>query len=188
MTPQLKVAHRLPRSRVNGPGERFVIWVQGCSLHCRGCWNPDTWSARGGVLVDIDSLFAEIERTPGLEGVTLTGGEPFEQAEPLAALAQAVRERGLSVMAFTGYELSELQAAAQRRLIELCDVIVAGRYVQDQHVVGERWLGSANQSIHFISQRYAPDAAGVVECEYHLYDDGRVVVTGFPPRRLRVFG
>lgn len=188
MAPMINIAHMLPRSCVNGPGERFVVWVQGCSLHCRGCWNPDTWNTRAGTLVDVHSLIAEIEGTSAIEGVTLTGGEPFEQSEPLAVLARAVRERGLSVMAFTGYELDELQTSAQRQLVALCDVVVAGRYVQTRRLVGERWRGSANQSIHFLSPRYAPEDAGLVECEFHLYDDGRVVVTGFPPHQLRGLG
>src|SRR6476646_9130931 len=105
---RVNVARTLPRSAANGPGERFVVWVQGCPRACPGCWNPDTWAFERRDLREVDDLIAEVLSTDGIEGVTFTGGEPFAQARALAEIARAVRATGLSVFVFTGYELDEL--------------------------------------------------------------------------------
>ena len=183
----LSLAGTLARSRVNGPGERFVIWVQGCSLRCPGCWNPQTWSREGGRRVTVASLVAEIVATPGIEGITFSGGEPFEQAGALAEIAVGVREQGFSVMAYTGHELSELVAPAQRRLLSLCDIVVSGRYVKALRTLDLLWRGSSNQRLHVLSDRY--DATSLMDeggCEVYLGPDGTMTVTGFPPDGLMV--
>lgn len=181
----LNIARTIARSAVNGPGERFVVWVQGCSLRCPGCWNLDTWSGRPRRLIPPLDLADEIIATPGIEGITLTGGEPFEQAAPLLTTVTRVRATGLSVMAFTGFELAELQAPEQRALLAECDVVVAGRYRQQQRSLDLPWRGSANQTVHFRTKRYSPASmpdAG--ECEVHITGDGSLVLTGFPPESL----
>ena len=146
----INVARTLPRSAANGPGERFVIWVQGCSLRCPGCWNPDTWSTKPRNRVSSSVLVKDILETPGIEGVTLTGGEPFEQARELLAVVAQVRLVGLSVMVFTGFELHELTSPHQRTLLRMCDVVVTGRYEQEHRVEGLGWRGSSNQTVHFL--------------------------------------
>jgi sulfatase maturation enzyme AslB (radical SAM superfamily) len=77
---RLNLARIIQRSAANGPGERFVIWVQGCPLACPGCWNPDTWAFQKRELRDTKSVVEEILSVDGIEGVTFTGGEPFMQA------------------------------------------------------------------------------------------------------------
>ena len=181
---QLNLAHLLPRSAANGPGERFVVWVQGCSLRCPGCWNRDTWSSEPRLQMSVDDLVAEILGTPGIEGVTLTGGEPFEQAPGLASMCRRLRSGGLSVMAFTGYRLPELIAPDQLELLNLCDIVVAGRYVRTRRVVDQRWRGSANQSVHYLTNHYTPSTAPDTICEVHLAPDGGMHITGFPPDAL----
>lgn len=181
----LNIARVLPRSAVNGPGERFVIWVQGCTLHCGGCWNPDTWHTRPKTLVRALDLAETILATPGVEGITLTGGEPFEQAARLIPLVEHVRAAGLSVMAFTGYELGELDERGQRALLELCDLVVSGRYRQDRRTLASPWRGSANQTVHYLTERYRPlPALESPECEIHITHDGTLTLTGFPPQAL----
>ena len=183
-TPSLNVAQTLERSSVNGPGERFVVWVQGCSLRCPGCWNPDTWSARRRRVVSCEALAQQISETPGIEGVSLTGGEPFEQAASLAWLARQVRARGLSVVAFSGYSLRELTSADQRALVDCCDVLIAGRYVAARRSTALRWRGSSNQRVHFLSERYSEaDFSEAGEFEVHITAEG-VTLTGFPPAEL----
>jgi anaerobic ribonucleoside-triphosphate reductase activating protein len=181
---QVNIARTLPKSAANGPGERFVIWVQGCSLGCPGCWNPDTWSDAPGQLVDVGLLLSRIFGTPGIEGITLTGGEPFQQAESLLVLATKVRARGMSIVAFTGYRLSELVTPAQRALLRACDIVVAGRYLRNQRVEAERWRGSTNQIVHYLSGRYSASTQAETICEVHLGPDGEVRITGFPPDAL----
>jgi anaerobic ribonucleoside-triphosphate reductase activating protein len=177
----LNIANTIPHSVVNGPGERFVIWVQGCSLRCPGCWNPGTWSHQPRTLVRASDLIQTILATSGVEGITITGGEPFEQAAGLIPLVSGVRAAGLSVMVFTGFELDELNTDDQRILLAGCDVVVAGRYLRDRHSGELPWLGSANQTIHFLTKRYGMSSLPQApECEIHISGDGTICLTGFP--------
>lgn len=178
---RLNLAHTLRRSAANGPGERFVLWVQGCPLACPGCWNPDTWAFERRNVRTVDELAAEILATQGIEGVTFSGGEPFAQARALAALAERVREVGLSIFVFSGYNRDELILPRHRELLGVTDVLVAGRYVQSQRVSGLTWRGSSNQQVHFLTDRYGPsDMENPGEVEYHIGNDGTATITGFP--------
>lgn len=178
---RVNLARTLAHSAVNGPGERFVVWVQGCPLACPGCWNLDTWPFERRELRSVEELAASILATEGIEGVTLTGGEPFAQAKALAELAKLIRATGLSVLVFTGYDLDELTRPEQRALLDVSDVVVAGRYIAEQRVSGCALRGSANQRIHFLSDRYSlADMEEVPEVEFILGKDGRLAVTGFP--------
>jgi len=178
---RVNVARVLPRSAANGPGDRFVVWVQGCPLGCTGCWNPDTWTFEPRDLRGVDELAVDILATTGIEGVTFTGGEPFMQARGLSEIARRVRGAGLSVFVFTGYELDELARPEQRALVALSDVVVSGRYVEAERASGLPWRGSANQQVHFLTSRYGPaDMLGAGSVEVHLGRGGEMVVTGFP--------
>jgi anaerobic ribonucleoside-triphosphate reductase activating protein len=182
---RLNIARVLARSAANGPGERFVVWVQGCPLACAGCWNPDTWAFERRDLQEVDALAAEIVSTVGIEGVTFTGGEPFAQARALAVLAQTVRDAGLSVFIFTGYEIAELTKPEHGALLNCADVLVAGRYVEERRSLGLPWRGSSNQTVHFRTQRYGPaDMQQVAHVEFHLDEEGTLTVTGFPEPSL----
>ena len=178
---KLRLARTIARSLANGPGERFVVWVQGCPIHCPGCWNQDTWDAQGGRESSLDELLMAISAEAGLEGVTFTGGEPMAQAVVLAELATVCRARGLSVFIFTGYRQDQLKSPAQQRLWSLADIVVAGPYVQAQRSFEHAWVGSANQQVHFVSSRYsAADQLNAVRAEAHLEADGTLTWTGFP--------
>lgn len=111
--PTVRVGRIVPRTEAEGPRARFTLWVQGCSIRCRGCFNPQFFAVRGGTAMTVDDLLKAVPAT-GIEGVTLLGGEPFEQAPALAVFARAVRDRGLSVMSFSGATLDELQSRAQQ--------------------------------------------------------------------------
>jgi anaerobic ribonucleoside-triphosphate reductase activating protein len=182
---RLNLARTIPRSAANGPGERFVLWVQGCPLACPGCWNPDTWDFERRDLRSVDDLAACIIATEGIEGVTFTGGEPFAQARALTLLAERVRAAGLSVFVFTGYDLAELTRPDHLALLAVADVVVAGRYVEAERATGLVWRGSSNQRVHFLSARYDPiDMEEPGEVEFHLEKDGTLTVTGFPPAEM----
>lgn len=109
--PSARVARVVPRTRAEGPGERFAVWVQGCTIRCSGCFNPQMWAARGGRDTDVSALAQQVLAAE-VEGVTFLGGEPFEQAAGLAALASGLRAEGLSVMTFTGFTYEDLMEAA----------------------------------------------------------------------------
>lgn len=182
---RLNLARTIPRSAANGPGERFVLWVQGCPLACPGCWNADTWVFERRDLRSVDDLAASILATEGIEGVTFTGGEPFTQARALTLLAERVRAAGLSVFVFTGYDLAELNRPDHLALLAVADVVVAGRYVEAKRATGLVWRGSANQRVHFLSDRYGPtDMEEPGEVEFHIEKDGTLTVTGFPPAEM----
>lgn len=177
----LNVARWVPRSAVNGPGERFVLWLQGCGLACPGCWNPDTWSFAPRQLMSVDEVVSRILATPGIEGVTFTGGEPFAQANALAPLARRIRAAGLSLMVFTGHELEELRGIPARALLAEADVLVTGRFVLAERDLTLAWRGSRNQRVLFLTDRYSEaEALPDSQCEFHLDDSGGVTLTGFP--------
>jgi anaerobic ribonucleoside-triphosphate reductase activating protein len=150
-------------TRAEGPGSRFAVWVKGCSLQCDGCFNPHLWSSRGGILVSPDDLLQEV-LTADVEGVTLLGGEPFEQAPALARFADLVRRSGLSVMVFSGYRREELErsvAPGVRELLAATDLLVDGPYIAEQPDRERPWVGSTNQRFHYLTDRYRHLEAGL---------------------------
>jgi anaerobic ribonucleoside-triphosphate reductase activating protein len=134
-----------------------VIWVQGCPLRCPGCIAPEGLSFDGGTAIDVAELAGWLSLLPGIEGVTLSGGEPFAQAESLALLldeARALRP-GLTAMSYSGLTIEALRrgSAAQRGLLERLDLLVDGPYQRARH--GDlRWRGSANQRLIPLTPRY----------------------------------
>lgn len=150
--------HRiLLRTRVEGPGERACIWVQGCSIRCVGCAVPWTWTKSAGEEHCVVSLCEAICAEPGLEGITLLGGEPFDQAESVAAIARYVRRRGMGVVTFSGFTKARLSSGEQPGWLELLaetDLLIDGAYEQVQHDLSRPWVGSTNQQYHFLTGRY----------------------------------
>ena len=138
-------------SIVDGPGIRFSLFTQGCKHGCPGCHNPDAQPFVGGYEAAVEELMQKIEANPLLAGITLTGGEPFEQAESLLELARWVQARGLTVWAYSGYVFEELIAgipnAAAAELLTAVDVLVDGPYVAAQASHELKWRGSVNQRI-----------------------------------------
>ncbi len=155
----LRVAHRVPRTTAEGPGTRYALWVQGCAIRCAGCCNPGMFPAEGGVAQAVEALVEEIVAA-GVDGLTLLGGEPFDQAEACAALARAVRATGRSVMVFTGYLREALEQRPDgRALLAATDVLVDGPYDRTRPEKARRWIGSANQRVHQLTDRHAGDPA-----------------------------
>jgi anaerobic ribonucleoside-triphosphate reductase activating protein len=172
------------RSRANGPGARFVVWLQGCSLGCPGCFNSTTHDAGGGTERSIDELVAAIP--DDVEGVTLSGGEPLQQAHASAELLDRARARGLSTLAFSGYALDEIRAlAGGPAVLDRLDVLIDGRYVAgDRLATGLR--GSANQRIHLLTSRYTlADVEATPVAEIRIARTGDVILTGVNPLKLK---
>ena len=180
---QINLARIMLRSSVNGPGERFVIWVQGCPLACPGCWNPDTWSFEKRWLRNTRDIIEQIRAAEDLEGVTFTGGEPFMQAAALADIGEAVQQMGRSVFVFSGYTLDELSTEKARRLLSVTDVLVSGRYDQTMPTSAHPFCSSSNQQVHFLTNRYGPEnLLERAEAELHIAANGQIVLTGFPSK------
>ncbi|MBK7865415.1 MAG: radical SAM protein [Archangiaceae bacterium] len=151
---QLRVGQIVADTEAEGPGRRFAVWTQGCTLRCEGCCNPHLFTDRGGALLEVDALLARIP--PQVEGLSVLGGEPFEQPEAVAALCEGAHRRGLSVMVFSGFTLAELHARGAP--LGHVDLLVDGRYVAAQPDTSRRWVGSTNQQVHFLTERGRADA------------------------------
>ncbi|TNE43160.1 MAG: radical SAM protein [Deltaproteobacteria bacterium] len=182
---KLNIATWIPKSTANGPGERFVLWLQGCNLACPGCWNPNMWKFKPRHLMTIDETMSLIKQAQGIEGVTITGGEPFAQADALLLLAQRIRQAGLSLFIFTGYELEELSSQTAQEVLTYTDILITGRYKQAEQEPDLRWRGSRNQQIHFLSSRYSEEhAEDNAMIEIFIDTDANLLFTGFPNKTL----
>lgn len=174
-------------SQANGPGLRMVLWLQGCTLGCPGCFNPQTHPVQGGTQAAVSELFARIQAAAsGIDGLTISGGEPLQQIGPLTALLQKVRqETNLSVVVFTGFEEDELpRIPGIEQLLACVDVLVAGRYSASQRLA-RSLLGSANKRLVFLTSRYQPDDfTGLPEAEVFIGLDGEMTFTGIDPLGL----
>ena len=164
-----------PRNFVNGPGCRFVLWVQGCHLACPNCWNKHTWSFKPVKMIHIDDIFKQVAATEGITGVTFSGGEPFVQARSLYRLARRIKaELDLNLQIFTGYEVDELNGKHQKLLLELADVVVAGRFDPSKE--------NNNQKVHEAHEVKWMFNNTNVEVDFD--DSGNIVITGYPTDAL----
>ncbi|MFJ2645482.1 4Fe-4S single cluster domain-containing protein [Streptomyces sp. NPDC087420] len=184
---QISVARTVDRCAVLGPGVRAVIWVQGCPLRCHGCVAAETLPFEGGTSRPVAELADWLAGSADIEGVTLSGGEPFSQAPALAALLDAVRATrpDFSAMAYSGFRHEVLRrgSAGQQALLDRLDLLVDGPYVAARHGA-LRWRGSANQRLLALSDRYTrvlsePDTSAGIECA--LETDGSFSWAGVPP-------
>lgn len=146
---KLRIAGTVNDSIVDGPGIRFTVFTQGCPHHCEGCHNPQTHDFDGGELVDTDMLLEKIKGNPLLDGVTFSGGEPFCQAQVLAELGAKVRELGLNVVTYTGYDFETLYAGRDKNgwgdLLSVTDILIDGRFILAQKDWNIKFRGSSNQ-------------------------------------------
>lgn len=153
---KLNIGQLQSRSKVNGPGERFVIWLQGCSLRCKGCINTEFLPQRPNQVISVSQLYNLIMNIPQIEGVTYSGGEPFEQAEGLYYLSTLLKGQGLTLMSYSGFTYDELIKKNDKYILGLLstlDILVDGRY-EESKASPLLWRGSKNQKIYFFSQRY----------------------------------
>jgi anaerobic ribonucleoside-triphosphate reductase activating protein len=184
--PLLRVHRFLPHSRANGPGARAVLWLQGCSLGCPGCYNPATHPPGGGDIVPIEDLFARLVALgDGIEGLTVSGGEPLQQRTALLALLQQMRRATpLSVLVFTGFTWEEVGRFPEAgELLACTDVLIAGRYEVGRRLA-RGLVGSANKTVHFLTDRYTTaDLEAVPLAEVLISAEGEVVLSGIDPVR-----
>lgn len=146
----IQVAGMTPESIVDGLGLRFTLFVQGCPHRCKGCHNPQTHPREGGKAFTAQEIFALIVKNPIVQGVTLSGGEPFAQAAALLPLARLIKGHGLHLCAYSGYTFEQLLELGRRepaaaQLLECCDVLVDGPFLLEQRTLAKRFAGSKNQ-------------------------------------------
>lgn len=148
----IRIAGITGESVVDGPGLRYVIFAQGCPHHCRGCHNPETWDPAGGREAAVEEMLAAIRANPLLQGITLSGGDPFLQAGPLGELARRAREMGKDVITYTGYTWDQILDMAEKdegvkSLLHNTDILVDGPYMHDRRDLKLVFRGSANQRV-----------------------------------------
>lgn len=185
----LNIAHIIEATHVEGPGLRFVIWVQGCLKRCKGCCNTDLLRIEPAEIVRSDDIIERLKNATqlnDLEGVTFLGGEPLLQAEGMADIAEAAQQLGLSVMVFSGYkriELVESQFIGSQRLLTATDLLIDGEFDNTQIETIRNWVGSTNQRFHYLTRRYSPEIETrkiTVTNEWRIDLNGRLSGNGLP--------
>ena len=147
-------------TEAEGPGKRFAIWVQGCKHRCPECCNPKMQEIKANIIVDTVDVIELIKTAKGqfdIEGVSFIGGEPILQSLGLSEVADWCQSAGLSVLVFTGYlyeELKSMDDISIKRLLEHTDILIDGPFIQDEYDEERDWVGSKNQKVLLLSDRY----------------------------------
>ncbi len=179
----MRIYKILKKTNAEGPGNRFCIWVQGCSKHCKGCFAKETWNFSAGTEYSAEELFAMINSQENIEGVTFLGGEPFEQASEVLKLTKLIKAKNLSVVCFTGFKIEDLKSQNNNIINELLDnidLLIDGEFQQDKFDLSRPWIGSSNQRYIFLSNRYK--LRDIMKyrnrVEIRISEDGRLVMNG----------
>lgn len=190
MTKLLNIAKRLTNTTVEGPGKRYVLWMQGCNVGCRDCCNQDMLPFEPRQILSTDLICDEIleaSHNSKIEGITLLGGEPTLQAEGLSEIAYFCNKQNLSVFLFTGLKLDrlrELQRAGVCELLSCCDVVVDGPFLPNKPDRLRNWVGSTNQQFHYLTSFYDSSIETNLEyspaIEIHLRTDTSYSIIGSP--------
>ncbi len=149
---QLRIAGIINESIADGPGIRMVVFTQGCSHSCPDCHNPQTHPYDAGEMLEIEKILNDIKKNPLLDGITLSGGDPFEQASACSILAGEVKKLGLTVITYTGYTYEQLLELSEQRegyagLLKNTDLLVDGPFILGRKDLLLKFRGSANQRI-----------------------------------------
>ena len=185
----LQLYNFIESTKTLGPYDRFALWTQGCPFSCPSCMTPDSQSLDGGETVSVVSLAEHILNTPKIEGITISGGEPFLQSKALNTLLNFIKsKRDLGVIVYTGYTLEQIKAKNSSddiSLLKNIDILIDGLY-EDSLNDGLSLRGSSNQNLHQFTKRYV-DVFGnyynksIREVEIHMQDDNAMLV-GIPQR------
>ena len=179
----MRIARIWHNTASEGPGLRTAIWLQGCSIGCHGCINPHLWSFQGGQEVNIEDLADEILGLD-VEGITLLGGEPFDQAAECYELSRRVRDGGKGVVTFSGYTYEQLlkeERSDWASLLSVTDLLVDGPYESELPEEDRAWVGSTNQRFLNLTNRYVDIDPKVVNnrIEMRVLPSGVMEVCGF---------
>ncbi|SHT40002.1 Pyruvate formate-lyase 1-activating enzyme [Mycobacteroides abscessus subsp. abscessus] len=136
----------------NGEGWRAVLFVSGCPHHCRGCHNPESWDKDNGEPYVEDDIYNQMMDNPFLDGLTLSGGEPFLYCQELFSLVKRVKAKGLNIWSYTCFTFEELLHWSKRnadvqQFLQEVDVLVDGKFLIEKMVPKKRFHGSSNQRI-----------------------------------------
>lgn len=139
-------------SIVDGPGIRYLVFTQGCTHNCKGCHNKETHSLEKGYDLYMDKIVHDIMKNPLLDGISISGGEPFLQARALSILCKRVRDLGLSTLIYTGYVFEDLLDKSSTNkdyesLLSYTDILIDGPFIEKERDMLLKFRGSSNQRI-----------------------------------------
>jgi len=183
----MNIAHIEEQSFIYGPGCRFVIWTQGCSIRCNDCWNKEMWSFKTKNEISTNTLFEKIiDEKTYIEGVTILGGEPFDQYEELLILIKQIRKTDLSIILYTGYSINELKNKNKTEILDFIDIIITDRYDKNYRTENGGLIGSSNQEIHFLSEKYSKkELVDFNESEISIDENGKIIIYGYKTNDLQ---
>ena len=157
-------AYLQPDSIVDGEGLRTVVWTQGCPHHCPGCHNASTWDFNDGALIDVEDVITELKKIKNQDGITLSGGDPVCQAEACYEISKAAHSMGLNVWCYTGFTYEQMLLNPKaRKLLEQIDVLVDGKFVQEEKSYDIYFRGSINQRIIDVPKSLETEQVVLVE-------------------------
>ena len=144
--------HKIEKTSIaNGEGIRVVLWCSGCLLHCKGCQNPQTWSLNSGKPFNLEAkneLFEALDK-PYIKGITFSGGNPLDSFAEVFALCKDIKEKfpTKDIWLYSGYTYEEIKPKVMGMILEYVDVLVDGRYIEEQRDITLKWRGSKNQRV-----------------------------------------
>lgn len=145
---KLRIAGVVNDSVVDGPGIRYTVFTQGCEHGCHGCHNVHTHDIHGGYEIELEELIEQMKKNPLLDGLTISGGEPFLQPLACAELAEQAKKNGLHIMVYSGFTYEQLRKRSDCvRLLKEIDLLVDGPFIQDKKSLSLLFRGSSNQRI-----------------------------------------
>jgi len=188
---EINIAHMVERCKVLGPGERAVLWVQGCPRRCPGCHNPEFAPFIDAEWISVNELFNRIVSIKNIEGITISGGEPFMQSHALAKLAHMIKDTGLSVMVYSGFTLEELKSGIvpyAGELLGTIDLLIDGSFMKELPT-SKLWRGSDNQRLIGLSDKYREyiniwNSPIGQQFEIRLLGKGKIEFLGIPPSEI----
>lgn len=150
---EIRVAGIVKESVVDGPGIRYVIFAQGCKHGCKGCHNPETHDFNGGKLLNADLIVEDIVRNKNIDGVTFSGGDPFFQPEEFCYISKKLKEKGINVIAYTGFTFEDIFRDSRRsKLLKNIDTLIDGSFLLEKKTYKLPFRGSSNQRIINVKQ------------------------------------
>jgi len=185
---KINVHSYITESKANGPGKRFVIWFQGCSIRCLGCFNKKTWRFDIGdnyYVKDLVKIFCRYKSKNNLDGVAISGGEPFDQLDGLLDLTQKLKYQKENILCYTGYTYNSLKKSNDSRVTKILDnidILIDGKFDESQRS-DLQWRGSKNQQIYYlnnISKKNCQINIYDTDVEYFFDNHSNIIITGFP--------